>query len=111
MCFYTMRRRPLLSHFGEACDNFASCLDIKYGAHNGDPRADDFVPFNCATYSFCPGMWNKIKKKKKKLSILTYIIYVTVNNTKINNTYKYVITENNLILIKTKLRNNHLHPT
>ncbi|PNF29296.1 hypothetical protein B7P43_G08946 [Cryptotermes secundus] len=54
MCMFTMREEPSLAAFGELCDNFANCLDPDFGDSNGDPRADDRLPFQCATYSFCP---------------------------------------------------------
>ncbi|KAF4517634.1 hypothetical protein B566_EDAN002865 [Ephemera danica] len=54
MCWFTMLRRPELAHFGEPCDNFASCLDPIFGTNISDPRTDDSVPFACAFYSFCP---------------------------------------------------------
>ena len=50
-----MNEVPSLAALGEPCDNFANCLDPEFGASNGDPRADDETPFQCATYSFCPG--------------------------------------------------------
>lgn len=54
MCWYTFLETPALSMLGEACDNFANCYDEKYGFNNKDPRADDKMPFACASYSFCP---------------------------------------------------------
>ena len=57
MCWYTMNEVPSLAKLGEPCDNFADCLDPQFGASNGDPRADDGTPFQCATYSFCPGKY------------------------------------------------------
>jgi len=52
-----MNEMPSLAALGEPCDNFANCLDPEFGASNGDPRADDETPFQCATYSFCPGKY------------------------------------------------------
>jgi hypothetical protein len=52
-----MNEVPSLAALGEPCDNFANCLDPDFGASNGDPRADDEKPFQCATYSFCPGKY------------------------------------------------------
>jgi hypothetical protein len=57
MCWYTMNEVPSLAALGESCDNFANCLDSEFGVSNGDPRADDKTPFQCATYSFCPGKY------------------------------------------------------
>lgn len=54
MCWYTMLELPAMSMIGELCDNYASCLDPTFRHQNKDPRADDRVPFACATYSFCP---------------------------------------------------------
>lgn len=54
MCWHTMNSAPDLEYLGEPCDNFASCLDPKYGANNLDPRASDAKPFFCALYSLCP---------------------------------------------------------
>ncbi|KAK9718361.1 Calcium-binding EGF domain [Popillia japonica] len=67
LCWYTMNEVPDLKHIKESCDNFAYCLDNKYGEKNfaycldnkygeknHDYRAKDNVPFACATYSFCP---------------------------------------------------------
>jgi hypothetical protein len=55
-----MTEVPSLAALGEPCDNFANCLDPEFGASNGDPRADDEKPFQCATYSFCPGKYMDI---------------------------------------------------
>ena len=57
MCWHTMNEVPSLAALGEPCDNFANCLDPEFGASNRDPRADDETPFQCATYSFCPGKY------------------------------------------------------
>ncbi|CAD1476241.1 unnamed protein product, partial [Heterotrigona itama] len=54
MCWYTMLGVPELSIFGESCDNYANCQIESSGTGNGDPRADDTVPYACALYSFCP---------------------------------------------------------
>lgn len=54
MCWYTTKKTEQLQHLNSSCDNFAGCLDRKFGIHNKDPRADDSVPFSCALYSFCP---------------------------------------------------------
>ncbi|XP_052125336.1 uncharacterized protein LOC127749772 [Frankliniella occidentalis] len=54
MCTFTMKAEIALRHFGEPCDNWAWCLDWEVGPSNGDPRARDEEPFQCARYSFCP---------------------------------------------------------
>jgi hypothetical protein len=54
MCWYTMLGTPVLSMLGEACDNFANCLDPEFGERNHDPRSNDRLAFACAIYSFCP---------------------------------------------------------
>lgn len=54
MCWYTMNKVHYLKHLKENCDNFASCLDPRFGPNNNDPRANDALEFNCALYSFCP---------------------------------------------------------
>ncbi|KAK3911231.1 Jacalin-related lectin 25 [Frankliniella fusca] len=54
MCAFTMKAEPALRHFGEPCDNWAWCLDWDVGPFNGDPRARDAEPYECARYSFCP---------------------------------------------------------
>lgn len=54
MCWYTMNKVHYLKHLKENCDNFANCLDQKFGPNNKDPRANDAVEFGCAMYSFCP---------------------------------------------------------
>lgn len=54
MCWYTMLGTPALSMLGEACDNFANCLEPTHGHHNRDARSDDRLSFACAMYSFCP---------------------------------------------------------
>lgn len=54
MCWYTMQNHSALLNFGEPCDNFANCLDPRFGVNNGDWRADDRIAFACARYSFCP---------------------------------------------------------
>ncbi|KAK9875281.1 hypothetical protein WA026_007672 [Henosepilachna vigintioctopunctata] len=55
LCWYTMKGTTELRRLNEtSCDNHANCLQTYFGPHNGDIRADDSVPFNCARYSFCP---------------------------------------------------------
>ncbi|KAF5299301.1 hypothetical protein FQA39_LY02474 [Lamprigera yunnana] len=54
MCWYTMNEVSDLKHLKDNCDNFADCLDPKFGVHNEDPRANDDLPYSCALYSFCP---------------------------------------------------------
>lgn len=54
MCWYTMNKEPHLRHLNDNCDNFASCLDPKFGTNNKDPRARDNIEYGCALYSFCP---------------------------------------------------------
>jgi hypothetical protein len=63
MCWFTMREEPSLATLGEPCDNFAKCLDPDFGDSNEDPRANDSLPFSCATYSFCPGEYSLLKVK------------------------------------------------
>lgn len=54
LCWYTMNGVPDLEYFDQPCDNFANCLEQKYGANNLDPRASDAEPFYCSLYSLCP---------------------------------------------------------
>lgn len=56
MCWYTMNEVPNLARLGEKCDNFAACLDGKFGAYNHDPRANDENDYSCSRYSFCPDL-------------------------------------------------------
>ncbi|XP_077284419.1 uncharacterized protein LOC143909969 [Arctopsyche grandis] len=66
MCWYTMKEEEMLKHLNERCDNFAACLDKDFGFRNNDPRADDELPFNCASYSFCPDPCCPSKHLKSK---------------------------------------------
>ncbi|KAL1139337.1 hypothetical protein AAG570_006323 [Ranatra chinensis] len=50
MCWYTLQRYPVLSAFGEPCDNLANCFDFERPKGNQDPRANDSLPFACAMY-------------------------------------------------------------
>ncbi|XP_057660272.1 uncharacterized protein LOC130896294 isoform X1 [Diorhabda carinulata] len=54
MCWYTFLKTPELKKFFEKCDNFAYCLNYDYGPRNDDERVEDWRPFSCALYSFCP---------------------------------------------------------
>ncbi|XP_031342343.1 uncharacterized protein LOC116170241 [Photinus pyralis] len=54
MCWYTMNGVPDLIRINEECDNFANCLEPNFGEHNNDQRANDYLPYSCALYSFCP---------------------------------------------------------
>jgi hypothetical protein len=72
MCSFTMREEPSLAVLREPCDNFANCLDPEFGDSNGDPRADNRVPYQCATYSFCPGKYSNLESNTKYL--LTYLL-------------------------------------
>ncbi|XP_072392018.1 uncharacterized protein [Diabrotica undecimpunctata] len=54
MCWYTLLKTPEMRRLYEKCDNFASCLDYDYGPRNDDDRVEDWRPFSCALYSFCP---------------------------------------------------------
>ncbi|XP_050509758.1 uncharacterized protein LOC126886773 isoform X2 [Diabrotica virgifera virgifera] len=54
MCWYTLLKTPEMRRLYEKCDNFASCLDYDYGPRNEDDRVEDWRPFSCALYSFCP---------------------------------------------------------
>ncbi|PSN44345.1 hypothetical protein C0J52_11096 [Blattella germanica] len=54
MCWFAMNTETPLSHFEERCDNFANCLDPDFNDSNKDPRASSHIPYQCATYSFCP---------------------------------------------------------
>ncbi|XP_049962081.1 uncharacterized protein LOC126482148 [Schistocerca serialis cubense] len=51
LCWHTLRGRAELAALGEACDDWASCLQPD---GRGDVRANDTQPFACALYSFCP---------------------------------------------------------
>lgn len=54
MCWYAMQETPELEHFEEHCDNYAACLDNRFGPNNWDVRTNDTTAFACALYSFCP---------------------------------------------------------
>lgn len=54
LCWYTMNGVPDLEIFGESCDNFANCLDTKFGANNKDARVINDTNYLCILYSVCP---------------------------------------------------------
>lgn len=54
LCHYTMLEVEELKHFKERCDDYAQCTWDDFVFSNGDYRADDRIPFQCAKYSFCP---------------------------------------------------------
>lgn len=49
-----MNEVEIFTHFQERCDNFANCLDPKFGPENNDPRVSDTIEYACSIYSFCP---------------------------------------------------------
>lgn len=71
MCHFTMQNLSPLMMFGERCDNHAACLDGKE-PFNGDPRADNTKPYQCALYSFCPEICCPLKKIKEYDECLDY---------------------------------------
>lgn len=52
MCWYTMQRVKYLAHLKDNCDNFANCLDPRFGSNNNDPRANDSSEFACSLYRY-----------------------------------------------------------